>query len=265
MEKYSINFNELKFNLYEILNIANDAPENKVKKAYRNLILNFHPDKNNSTEEEIYYHIVTAYEILMNKDHRNKYDQFLNKCEDTHVDLKKNFLDINNNKPTFSKEEAKDMFEKKISELNNKHNYNDCEPSGNIKDRYDKILKDREISVVIPKEQIDDIKDFNYKFEDKKTNKSFGDQLIPIHEDMKLMNINDNYTSLDMAFDNLYIDGGGVSTTRYTSLDAAFKIQELDTTVENIDIKTAMNKYKKETDNFKDPNFSFSKTKFDSW
>ena len=49
---------EVKYNLYEILGIQNNSNDVKIKKAFRNLILNFHPDKNNQTEEDIYYHIV---------------------------------------------------------------------------------------------------------------------------------------------------------------------------------------------------------------
>jgi DnaJ-class molecular chaperone len=47
----SVNFQNLKYNLYEVLGIDSKASETKIKKAFRNLILNFHPDKNNNIEE----------------------------------------------------------------------------------------------------------------------------------------------------------------------------------------------------------------------
>ena len=51
MSEITINFETLKFNLYDILNISKDASESKIKKAFRNLILNFHPDKNSEAED----------------------------------------------------------------------------------------------------------------------------------------------------------------------------------------------------------------------
>ena len=85
-------FNNLKFSFCKILNIQQNASENKIKKAFRNLILHFHPDKNSKSEEEIYYHIITANQILCNKDNRKTYDEFLNKAENTYIDLKNNLL-----------------------------------------------------------------------------------------------------------------------------------------------------------------------------
>ena len=79
MAQVIIDFNTLKYNLYEILNIDQDASESKIKKAFRHLILNFHPDKNSEAESDIYYHIVTANQILTNKENRKNYDSFINK------------------------------------------------------------------------------------------------------------------------------------------------------------------------------------------
>jgi DnaJ-class molecular chaperone len=91
MSNITINFDTLKYNLYEVLGINSNASETKIKKAFRNLILNFHPDKNNNIEEEIYYHIITANQILTNTESRKKYDDFLNKSNDTHDELKNTF------------------------------------------------------------------------------------------------------------------------------------------------------------------------------
>ena len=51
--------------------------ESKIKKAFRNLILNFHPDKNSEAEEDIYQHIIIANQVLSNNNTRSKYDDFL--------------------------------------------------------------------------------------------------------------------------------------------------------------------------------------------
>jgi len=266
MTEITINFETLKFNLYEILNVSKDASESKIKKAFRNLILNFHPDKNNDAEEDIYQHIIIANQVLSNKESRKKYDSFLNIVDQTHDDLKKNF-NKNNNEPKLSQEEAQKKFENKINELTKKHGQDFIET--NTKDNYEKMLKARELALEIPKEEIKDVEDFNSKFQNKVLNKNFGDQIIPVTENMGLstLNVNDNYTHLDVAFDNLYIDGGGVSTSKYTSLDAAFKIQSVDlNNINNISIEEAMHNYKKETERLTDPKLKFNnEERFDSW
>ena len=72
-----INFDEIKYNLYEILAVPNDCCESKIKKAYRKLIIKFHPDKNNLIDEEIYNHLTLANQIITNCDLRSKYDEWL--------------------------------------------------------------------------------------------------------------------------------------------------------------------------------------------
>ena len=46
MSKIEIDFNNLKYNLYELLNIQPDADTTKIKKNFMKVIKNFHPDKN---------------------------------------------------------------------------------------------------------------------------------------------------------------------------------------------------------------------------
>jgi curved DNA-binding protein CbpA len=250
MEEITINFNSLKFNLYEILNISTESSESKIKKAFKNLIIHFHPDKNNKAEEDIYQHIILANQILCNKEIRKKYDEYLLKSDMTFDELKnsfnKNSKDINSLPPT--KSDAKTKFDSKIIELTTKHINNFVEKD--ILTDYEQLKKDRETEILIDKETFKNIEEFNNKFENKITNKNFGDQIIPVNEDMKLSttNINDNYTSLDIAFDNLYIDGGGISTSKYTSLEAAFKIQPLDLNKKQINIEDAIKDYKKNTE-----------------
>ena len=235
-----MNFDNLKFNLYEILNIAHDASENKIKKAYKNLIFNFHPDKNSNAEEEIYLHIIEANKILSNKETRKEYDNFLNKKSEDHNELKNNFKKKLNNQPITNKEDAKRMFEEKINELNIKHNIPTSE--NDIKKNYDKMLREREKE--IPMENIIDKMEKN--------------EIIQI-------NTNNNYTSLDVAFDNLYIEGGGIATDKYTSLDTAFKVQNVNTNIEEQNIESSMKRYKDETELYNNSNFKFTNEKFETW
>jgi DnaJ-class molecular chaperone len=67
-----MNINE---NLYNVLNINKDATNEDIKKSFRKLALQWHPDKNKSSESfEKFNHIKIAYDILSNKESRMKYD-----------------------------------------------------------------------------------------------------------------------------------------------------------------------------------------------
>jgi len=65
--------------LYYILEISKDASEQDIKKAYRKLTLQYHPDRNNSSDaEEKIRKINEAYEVLGDKDKRMLYDSGTN-------------------------------------------------------------------------------------------------------------------------------------------------------------------------------------------
>jgi len=62
---------------YEILGVARGATEAEIKRAYRQLALKWHPDRNKETGAEAKFkEIGEAYEVLSNRDKRAKYDQF---------------------------------------------------------------------------------------------------------------------------------------------------------------------------------------------
>lgn len=62
---------------YKILGVDRDADEKDIKRAYRQLALKYHPDKNpdDQTAEERFKEINEAYEVLGDADKRAKYDQ----------------------------------------------------------------------------------------------------------------------------------------------------------------------------------------------
>ena len=63
---------------YEVLGVARDASQEQIKKAYRKLALQCHPDKNpgDKEAEERFKEASEAYQVLSKPDTRAKYDQF---------------------------------------------------------------------------------------------------------------------------------------------------------------------------------------------
>lgn len=63
---------------YEVLGVSKNATSDEIKKAYRKLALQYHPDRNpdNKEAEEKFKEAAEAYEILSNDEKRSKYDRF---------------------------------------------------------------------------------------------------------------------------------------------------------------------------------------------
>lgn len=63
---------------YDILGVAKNASKDEIKKAYRKLALQFHPDRNpdNKEAEAKFKEASEAADVLLNEEKRKRYDQF---------------------------------------------------------------------------------------------------------------------------------------------------------------------------------------------
>lgn len=68
----------MKRDYYEVLGLGRDAEADEVKKAYRQMALKFHPDKNpgNAEAERKFKEAAEAYEVLSDQAKRQRYDRY---------------------------------------------------------------------------------------------------------------------------------------------------------------------------------------------
>ena len=60
---------------YKILGVEKTASEDEIKKAFRKLAHQYHPDKKGGNEAK-FKEVNEAYQVLGNKEKRQKYEQF---------------------------------------------------------------------------------------------------------------------------------------------------------------------------------------------
>ncbi len=68
----------MKRDYYEVLGVSKSASQDEIKKAYRKVAMQYHPDRNpgDKTSEEKFKEAAEAYEILNDSDKKAQYDRF---------------------------------------------------------------------------------------------------------------------------------------------------------------------------------------------
>ena len=63
---------------YETLGVARDASDDEIKKAYRKLAMQYHPDRNGGSKEaeERFKTVTEAYDVLRDAQKRAAYDRY---------------------------------------------------------------------------------------------------------------------------------------------------------------------------------------------
>lgn len=126
-------------NLYDVLNVQNDATLKEIKSAYRRLAKEYHPDRNKNNGNNDMFELIThAYTILADEKTRREYDEIYNlsnQADNDHFKLKsqskqyhelatkKNPQSTQNNKNSKELDEMKELFRRETEEMNRKHNY----------------------------------------------------------------------------------------------------------------------------------------------
>src|SRR2546423_12607964 len=68
----------MKRDYYEILGVNKNATADEIKKAYRKVAMQYHPDRNpgDKTSEERFKEAAEAYEVLSDTDKKAQYDRY---------------------------------------------------------------------------------------------------------------------------------------------------------------------------------------------
>lgn len=248
-----MDFNNLEFNLYELLNLPQHSTTLDVKKKFRKIVKKFHPDKITKLEEKIYYNITLAHQILSNEETKLKYDQWLNNQNKDFNSLKNSFKDSNvDSYFPKNKKEANIGF-LRDSEILLKRHGSINEDNRSFGKRISSLNNNREILKGPMRENFRNTDHFNYEFDERKVNGAYSDKIIKYEND-KIIPYEQykkglGYVNLE-DFDKLYVNDT-VQTDSFTSLNRAFGLQPVMKNDKNQDISKNISEYKKQSEELK--------------
>ena len=204
----TVQFNSLEFNLYELLNLPIDCNIEQIKKQFRRLIKQFHPDKITDIEEKLYYNITLAHHVLSNPVSKEKYDRWLLKSNQSHSLLKDNFKTEEEKLRQYfpkNKEEAQLSYQQNFDMLGKRHG-DFVEDKRSLQN----IIKEKEkqrVRVEIEKEDFSSMDDFNSAFTKRKTNGTYNNMIIKKNTDIQPFTFNKHSNLAELKdFDKVYID-----------------------------------------------------------
>ena len=151
-------------NLYDILGVTPDSSLKDLKTAYRKLVLKYHPDKEDGSEE-LFELVTYAYNVLSNEQSRSEYDGLYKKFKESEGD----FHQLKTRAKEFSSAQApiqvsgqaqaqsqtqkaskkdEEMFKQGWEQLNRQHGFdedsqNDSIDEDNARKLYEKMISDR--------------------------------------------------------------------------------------------------------------------------
>jgi curved DNA-binding protein CbpA len=225
-EAEAIKFNSLEFNLYELLNLPITCTTEEIKKTFRRLIKQFHPDKITDIEEKIYYNLTLANHILSNPLSREKYNKWLLKSNQSHSTLKDNFKkeeeEVRNYFPK-NQDEAKIKYAQDFEMLGKRHGEYK-EDKRNLQNIYNEKEKERG-KTIIAKEDFSNMDEFNNTFSKRKTNGTYNNMIVKKTTDIQPFTFKNSNLAELKDFDKVYI-----SDTQYRY---AFELMPSDETQMN--------------------------------
>jgi curved DNA-binding protein CbpA len=242
-----MDFNELEFNLYELLNLPSNCTISDVKKQFRIIVKKFHPDKISKLEEKIYYNITFANHILSKQETKDKYDDWLNHQQKDFNYLKNNFKNSNVEEYIPKNRREANIGFLRDSEILFKRHGNVNEDTRSFDKRIKNLNNNREDLKGPTREHFINTDHFNNDFDSKKENGVYSDKIIKYEND-KIIPYEHHKKGLKYVdlrdFDKLYVNDT-VQTDSFTSLNRAFGLQPVMKNTKGENISKNISEYKK--------------------